>query len=112
MSEDVDLKIVCDKSPSRGALRKLRIVITDALLGAGFVFDPENEEHRVTMYEGRYTKYQLPYKPAAEGKGILRPDVQIETSVWPLMAVRSLRIRLSPIRASKLMTPKASAEPR
>ena len=35
------------------------------------------------MYEGRYTKYQLPYKPIAEGKGILRPNVQIETSVWP-----------------------------
>ena len=33
--------------------------------------------------EGHYTKYQLPYKPLAQGKG-LRPDVQIETSVWPL----------------------------
>src|SRR5882724_2414665 len=44
MSEDVDLKIVCDKDPSRGALRKLRTVITDTLLGAGFVFDPENEK--------------------------------------------------------------------
>jgi predicted nucleotidyltransferase component of viral defense system len=84
MSEDVDLKIVCDKTPSRGALRRLRGTITDVLLGAGFVFDPENEDHRLTMYEGRYTKYQLPYTPIAEGKGILRPNVQIETSVWPL----------------------------
>jgi predicted nucleotidyltransferase component of viral defense system len=84
MSEDVDLKIVCDKTQSRGALRRLRGAITDALLGAGFVFDLENEGHRVTMYEGRYTKYQLPYKPIAEGKGILRPNVQIEASVWPL----------------------------
>ncbi|WP_342740063.1 nucleotidyl transferase AbiEii/AbiGii toxin family protein [Bradyrhizobium sp. B117] len=84
MSEDVDLKIVRDKAPTRGELRKLRKTITDALLGAGFVFDPENRDHRVTMYEGRYTKYQLPYKALAEGKGILRPDVQIETSVWPL----------------------------
>jgi predicted nucleotidyltransferase component of viral defense system len=84
MSEDVDLKIVCDKTPSRGALRRLRGAITEALQGAGFVFDPENEDHRVTMHEGRYTKYQLPYKPIAEGKGILRPNVQIETSVWPL----------------------------
>ena len=71
-------------APTRGELRKLRKKITDALLGAGFVFDPENKDHRVTMYEGRYTKYQLPYKALAEGKGILRPDVQIETSVWPL----------------------------
>ena len=84
MSEDIDLKIVCDKNPSRGALRKLRIAITDALLGAGFTFDPENEEHRVSMYKGHYTKYRLPYAAIAEGKGILRPDVQIETSVWPL----------------------------
>src|SRR5437868_6237281 len=84
MSEDVDLKIVCNNSPSRVALRTLRGAITAALLGAGFVFDPENEDHRVTMYEGRYTKYQLPYKPIAEGKGILRPSVQIETAVFPL----------------------------
>lgn len=84
MSEDVDLKIVRDKPPSRGELRKLRTAITDALLDAGFEFDPENEKHRVSMYKGHYTKYQLPYKALAEGKGILRPDVQIETSVWPL----------------------------
>ncbi|MDO8396631.1 MAG: nucleotidyl transferase AbiEii/AbiGii toxin family protein [Bradyrhizobium sp.] len=84
MSEDVDLKIVRDKAPTRSELRKLRTKITDALLGAGFAFDPENKDHRVTMYEGRYTKYQLPYKPIAEGKGILRPDVQIETAVFPM----------------------------
>ncbi len=83
MSEDVDLKIVREKAPSRGELRKLRTDITNALLAAGFSFDPENENHRKVMYEGRYTKYQLPYKPIAEGKGILRPNVQIETSVWP-----------------------------
>ena len=84
MSEDVDLKIVREKVPSRGELRKLRADITDALLAAGFSFDPKSEHHRKTMYEGRYTKYQLPYQPIAAGKGILRPDVQIETSVWPL----------------------------
>lgn len=26
----------------------------------------------------------LPYRALAEGQGILRPNVQIETSVWPL----------------------------
>jgi predicted nucleotidyltransferase component of viral defense system len=84
MSEDVDLKIVSDKVPTRGELRKLRQKITAALLGAGFVFDPQNKDHCVTMHEGRYTKYQLPYEALAKGKGILRPNVQIETSVWPL----------------------------
>ncbi len=84
MSEDVDLKIVREKAPSRAELRKLRTNITDALLAADFKFDPENENDRKVMYKGHYTKYQLPYEPIAEGKGILRPNVQIETSVWPL----------------------------
>jgi predicted nucleotidyltransferase component of viral defense system len=83
MSEDVDLKIVCKTNPSRGALRKLRTDITNALLGSGFKFDPENESHRVSMYKGHYTKYMLPYKAFITGNG-LRPDVQIEMSVWPL----------------------------
>jgi hypothetical protein len=69
MSEDVDLKIVSDKPPSRGALRKFRNDVTDALLAAGFEFDPENEAHRLSMWKGHYTKYQLPYKAEAEGKG-------------------------------------------
>jgi predicted nucleotidyltransferase component of viral defense system len=84
MSEDVDLKIVSEKSPSRGALRRLRADITSALQAAGFAFNPDNEEHRISKYKGRYTKYQLPYAAIAEGNGILRPNVQIETSVWPL----------------------------
>jgi predicted nucleotidyltransferase component of viral defense system len=50
MSEDIDLKIVRAKPPTRGELRKLRRKITDALLAAGFVFNPEDEGHRVTMY--------------------------------------------------------------
>jgi predicted nucleotidyltransferase component of viral defense system len=83
MSEDVDLKIVCRTSPSRGALRKLRTDITNALLAGGFAFDPDDEMYRVSMYKGQYTKYMLPYVPLAHGQG-LRPHVQIETSVWPL----------------------------
>jgi predicted nucleotidyltransferase component of viral defense system len=83
MSEDVDLKIVCKTNPSRGALRKFRTDITNALLAAGFEFDPEDEKYRVSKYKGHYTKYMLPYQAQAEGKG-LRPYVQIETSVWPL----------------------------
>ena len=83
MSEDVDLKIVCKTPPSRGALRKLRTDITNALLAAGFAFDPDDETCRVSMYKGQYTKYMLPYEPLAHGQG-LRPHVQIETSVWPL----------------------------
>jgi hypothetical protein len=84
MSEDIDLRIVGVEKPTRGELRKLRETITKALLDAGFVFDPENPAQRETMYEGRYTLYRLPYKPSAEGEGALRPEIQIETAVFPL----------------------------
>lgn len=84
MSEDVDLRVVVAEKPSRRTLRGLRDTITKALLEAGFVFDPANEAHRRTMYEGNYTIYRLPYDPAAEGKGALRPEIQIETAVFPL----------------------------
>jgi hypothetical protein len=84
MSEDIDLRVVSADKPSRGALRALRETITKALQAAGFAFDPANEAHRKTMYEGNYTLYRLPYVPAAEGKGALRPEIQIETAVFPI----------------------------
>jgi predicted nucleotidyltransferase component of viral defense system len=84
MSEDIDLKIIPKNLASRGNLHKLRKTVTDALLGAGFVFDPENPNHRKAMYEGRYTLYQLPYEAIAKGEGVLRPEIQIETSAWPM----------------------------
>ena len=84
MSEDIDLKIVSTNKPSRAALGDLRGIVTNALLGAGFAFDPTNPEHRQSMYKNSFTRYRLPYAPIAEGKGVLRPEIQIETSVWPL----------------------------
>jgi predicted nucleotidyltransferase component of viral defense system len=84
MSEDIDLRVVAADKPSRKALRVLRETITAALQEAGFAFDPANEAHRKTMYEGNYTIYRLPYAPAAEGKGALRPEIQIETAVFPM----------------------------
>jgi predicted nucleotidyltransferase component of viral defense system len=84
MSEDIDLRIVAEAKPSRGQLRALRETVTQALLATGFQFDPKNEAHRQTMYEGHYTIYRLPYAPAAEGRGALRPEIQIETALFPL----------------------------
>jgi hypothetical protein len=46
MSEDIDLRIVSDRSPGRGALRRLRDAVTQALLNAGFKFDPEDPGYR------------------------------------------------------------------
>jgi predicted nucleotidyltransferase component of viral defense system len=83
MSEDIDLKIIGGK-PTRGALGALRDKVTKALLDAGFVFDPANEDHRKSMWERTYTLYRLPYAALSEGKGVLRPEIQIETSVFPV----------------------------
>jgi len=84
MSEDIDLKIVGDAEPARPALRRLRNTITNALLAAGFRFDPANRAHRDSRNESRYTIYRLPYEPITAGEGALRPEMQIETAVWPL----------------------------
>lgn len=84
MSEDVDLRIVSPEKPSRPRLRQLRTDITKALLEAGFKFDPANEDHVKSMYESTYTRYQLPYAAHTDGVGVLRPEIQIETSVFPL----------------------------
>jgi hypothetical protein len=84
MSEDIDLRIVGDKPPGRGTLRRLRDAITQALLRAGFKFDPKDPAYRKSGNESRYTIYRLPYEPAATGEGALRPAIQIETAAWPL----------------------------
>jgi hypothetical protein len=84
MSEDIDLKITADEAPSRGALRRRREDMTDALLRAGFQFDPNNPAHRNSSNESRYTIYRLPYEPLSRAPGALRPEIQIEAAVWPL----------------------------
>ncbi len=84
MSEDIDLKIIPGERLTRRALRNLRDSISEALLEAGFQFDPENPAHRESGNASRYTLYRLPYKPIMAGEGTLRPEIQIETAVWPL----------------------------
>lgn len=69
MSEDIDLKILSDKLMTRPALRRLRDTITDALLKAGFHFDPDNPAQRESGNASRYTLYRLPYAPVAAGEG-------------------------------------------
>jgi predicted nucleotidyltransferase component of viral defense system len=104
MSEDIDLRIVSAEETTRGTLRTLRESITKALLECGFRFDPANATHRRTMYEGRYTIYRLPYEPVAEGQGALRPEIQIETAVFPLRRPAVERtVRSSPRASVKLL---------
>ena len=84
MSEDIDLKIVSEAPRSRAELRTLRDTITRALLNAGFEFDPANTVHRDSGNASRYSIYRLPYAPLVAGEGALRPEIQVETAVWPL----------------------------
>ena len=84
MSEDVDLKIVSDQPLTRPALRHLRELVTHALLSAGFEFNPANPVQRESGNASRYTLYRLPYAPIVAGGGTLRPEIQVETAVWPL----------------------------
>ncbi len=84
MSEDIDLKIVSDDPPTRPALRNLREAITTSLQAAGFAFDPNNPARRESGNASRYTLFRLPYEPVSKGSGSLRPEIQIETAVWPL----------------------------
>ena len=84
MSEDIDLKIISDGSPPRSAYRHLRDTITDALLRAGFEFDPANPAQLESGNASRYMLYRLPYAPITAGEAALRPEIQIEAAVWPL----------------------------
>lgn len=84
MSEDIDLRIVSDEEPSRADLRQLRDALTESLLAAGFCFDPNNPAHRESGNQSRYTIYRLPYDPLLRGEGALRPEIKIETALWPL----------------------------
>jgi predicted nucleotidyltransferase component of viral defense system len=84
MSEDIDLKIIADVAQPRSAYRHLRDRMTDALLSAGFQFDPENPVHRESGNASRYALYRLPYAPITSGAGALRPEIQIEAAAWPL----------------------------
>ena len=84
MSEDIDLRIVGDQPPGRGALHRLRDAITQAVLSAGFKFDPKDTAYRKSGNESRYTIYRLPYETAVAEQGALRSTIQIESAVWPL----------------------------
>ena len=88
MSEDIDLKVTAEKEPSRGELRRLRELVTAALLRAGFQFDPDNPQHRSMGNQNRYTLYLLPYEPLARGQGVLRPEIKNRSRRLAAVAAR------------------------
>jgi len=84
MSEDVDLKIVSDQKLKRPELRIIRDQITNSLLEAGFLFNPEDRAQRDSGNASEYTIFRLPYSPLTSGEGVLRPAIQIEVIVSSL----------------------------
>jgi hypothetical protein len=54
------------------------------LFKAGFEFDPANFKHRQSKYKNTFTRFQLPYTPIAKGEGVLRPEIQIDLSAFPV----------------------------
>jgi hypothetical protein len=85
MSEDIDLRVLSDKPPSRPALGKLRGIVTACLLEAGFEFDPEDKKQCKSGNNNRYIAYHIPYKPQiGAGDGALRPEIKIEITAWPV----------------------------
>lgn len=80
MSEDIDLRIIGEKANSRSALKRLRGEVNDRLQAAGFAV----EGHYAVKQNDRYVRYDLPYEPIAKGEGVLRPEIKIEISAFPI----------------------------
>jgi len=92
MSEDIDFKIVVlpgNEGLKGSALKRelsgLKHSISAALAAAGFEFDEKNEEHVQARNQNQYIVYQLPYVGEfALGEG-LRPTIQVELTLDPLL---------------------------
>jgi predicted nucleotidyltransferase component of viral defense system len=90
MSEDIDFKIVpmaaapISRSGLRRALAKLRGQVRDALLAAGFAFDPEDDHAQHSQNEDRYTVWHLPYESISGAGEGLRPEIKIELTYAPM----------------------------
>ncbi|TJW00049.1 MAG: nucleotidyl transferase AbiEii/AbiGii toxin family protein [Mesorhizobium sp.] len=80
MSEDIDLRIVGNDEPSRGALKRLRREVNKRLEAVGFGV----EGHYRVLHKDTYVRYDLPYEPIAKGEGVLRPEIKIEIGAFPI----------------------------
>jgi len=90
MSEDVDLKIVLaeptpiSRSQLKRSLSAVRSSVTDALLQAGFAFNPRDESQCYAKNENHYAVYHLPYGDTTVSTHGLRPSIQIELTYTEL----------------------------
>ncbi|MDR6903787.1 nucleotidyl transferase AbiEii/AbiGii toxin family protein [Rhizobium miluonense] len=103
MSEDIDLRIVGEKSTSRSVLKRLRGEVNDRLAAAGFAVDG----HYEVKQNDKYVRYDLPYEPIARGEGVLRPEIKIELSSFPVAAAPETRSVSSFVAEAKKEKPEA-----
>jgi hypothetical protein len=103
MSEDIDLRIVGENANKRGPLRRLRAEVSERLQAAGFTGNP------IVKQNDRYVRYDLPYEPIAAGEGVLRPEIKIEISAFPICTVPERRSVSSFIAEAKKVAPEANA---
>ncbi|WP_260686006.1 nucleotidyl transferase AbiEii/AbiGii toxin family protein [Rhizobium leguminosarum] len=103
MSEDIDLRIIGEKSTSRSVLKRLRSEVNDRLAAAGFAVDG----HYEVKQNDKYVRYDLPYEPIARGEGVLRPEIKIELSSFPVAAAPETRSASSFVAEAKKERPEA-----
>jgi len=84
MSEDIDLKIVWVEKPTIGQRKAFRGQVSEALLAAGFKFDPEDRQQVEVLDGKRSFKYHLPYEQQMPAVAALRPEIQVELSSFPV----------------------------
>lgn len=87
MSEDIDLRIVTADPGAvlgEGARKRFRQAVSQALLEAGFLFDPQDPQHLKVHDAGKTFVYNLPYTPVTDSVTSLRSGVKVEISSWPL----------------------------
>jgi predicted nucleotidyltransferase component of viral defense system len=84
MSEDIDFKIISEDLLKPAQLRQFRNYVADILKNAGFEFDTNDEKFCISRNKSQYIKFTLPYPKIVESTGVLRPEIQIELSVYPM----------------------------
>lgn len=83
MSEDIDLKIVSGTPLSEGQRKAFRGQVAQALLEAGFEFDPTNPAHLKVENGGKKLTFNLNYPSVVPVLAALRSFIKVELSITP-----------------------------
>lgn len=105
MSEDIDLRIIGENAGKRGPLKRLRAEVSARLEAAGF----EVTGHVEVKHNDTYVRYDLPYPSSMGGEGVLRPEIKIELSAFPICTAPETRSVTSFIAEATQGQPEAPA---